>query len=168
MPNTVSTDESNVDASLEMAEALVRARRKFTHDQQTLGMDTVLYGAKAEAPVEKGALLLGIGTGGHDDFGHLSDPTRPEQAREREKAVVSDSPIGVGDDINIYDQAFQEKVESIRRTKSIKHGDTKTKLYLTKLVVDARAVDGEAIPPPTEDFDARPEGWQKEQPKEIN
>ncbi|KAK0722971.1 kinase-like domain-containing protein [Lasiosphaeria miniovina] len=72
-------------------------------------------------------LLLGIGTGGMDDF-----------SREAPEAdIISDSPTVV--DFNIYDQAFEAEVDRIKRSSSLRRGggDNSRKgtgtLYHTKL-----------------------------------
>jgi len=67
-----------------------------------------------------GTLLLGIGTGGIDDFG--ADQTAPDD-------VVSDSPTAV--DFSIYDCAFKEEVDRIKRSSSRKRGPVGA-VYLTR------------------------------------
>ncbi|KAH6636166.1 kinase-like domain-containing protein [Chaetomium tenue] len=53
--------------------------------------------------------LLGIGTGGIDDFPGADDAPHPAD-------IVSDSPTVV--DFNVYDRAFEEEIERIRRSTS--------------------------------------------------
>jgi len=68
----------------------------------------------------KPVLHLGIGTGGIDDFS--SDPQPPAD-------FVSDSPTAV--DFDVYDRAFDDEVERIKRSTSRKgHGG---ELYHTRL-----------------------------------
>jgi len=66
-------------------------------------------------------LLLGIGTGGIDSFGAESLPFD----------VVSDSPTAV--DFNIYDRAFREEVDRIKRSTSRKGSRGGGRVYHTKL-----------------------------------
>jgi len=65
-------------------------------------------------------LLLGIGTGGMDDFG--AEPVTHD--------IVSDSPTAV--DFNIYDQAFSDEVDRIKRSTSRK-GSKGSKVYHNRL-----------------------------------
>jgi [calcium/calmodulin-dependent protein kinase] kinase len=66
-------------------------------------------------------LLLGIGTGGIDSF-----DAEPEQLD-----VVSDSPTAA--DFNIYDRAFREEVDRIKRSTSRKGSRSSGKVYPTRL-----------------------------------
>lgn len=60
--------------------------------------------------------LLGIGTGGRDNFASGS---------EGEPASVADSPTAV--DFNVYDRAYEEEIERIRRA-----GGQEPSLYMTR------------------------------------
>jgi calcium/calmodulin-dependent protein kinase kinase 2 len=51
-------------------------------------------------------MFLGIGAGGHDDFGNAT----------REQGIVADSPTAV--DFNVYDRAFEAEVDRIKRSSS--------------------------------------------------
>lgn len=66
-----------------------------------------------------GTLLLGIGTGDIDDFG--ADPIPGD--------IVSDSPTAV--DFNIYDCAYKEEIDRIKRSSSRKRGPAGA-VYLTR------------------------------------
>jgi calcium/calmodulin-dependent protein kinase kinase 2 len=66
-------------------------------------------------------LLLGIGTGSIDSFDAELAPFN----------VVSDSPTAV--DFNIYDRAFRDEVDRIKRSTSRKGSRHSGKVYLTKL-----------------------------------
>ena len=97
----------------------------------------------AQDPTDKPPMVLGIGTGGHDDFsspprkGSIASNTSaaaaptdvaPDEAGE-EAYVVSDSPTGI--DFDIYDRAFEAEVKRIRSQKTTR-GRART--YLTRLV----------------------------------
>ena len=104
-------------------------------------------GAKGHAqdPTDKPPLLLGIGTGGQDDFSQsrkssiastasaaaaAGAPREGAQDEPEEDAyVVSDSPTGI--DFDIYDHAFEAEMKRIRSQKTTK-GRART--YLTRLV----------------------------------
>ncbi|KAG7290917.1 hypothetical protein NEMBOFW57_000922 [Staphylotrichum longicolle] len=67
-------------------------------------------------------LLLGIGTGGIDDFSHSHSHPHDRDDHDGAPAadIVSDSPTVV--DFNVYDRAFTEEVERIKRSTSRKGG----------------------------------------------
>ncbi|KAK5663965.1 hypothetical protein OQA88_177 [Cercophora sp. LCS_1] len=71
-------------------------------------------------PDRSGTLHLGIGTGGMDDFGREQLPAD----------VVSESPTAV--DFNIYNRAFTEEVERIKRSNSRKRGSGAGTVYHTR------------------------------------
>lgn len=71
-------------------------------------------------PDRNGTLHLGIGTGGMDDFG-----TEPLPAD-----IVSESPTAV--DFNIYQCAFTDEVERIKRSSSRKRGSGAGTVYHTR------------------------------------
>jgi len=81
----------------------------------------VIGGKFRESNERSGTLHLGIGTGGMDDFG-----TQPTPAD-----TVSESPTAV--DFNIYDLAFRDEVDRIKRSSSLKKGSRNGTMYLTKL-----------------------------------
>ncbi|KAI0901938.1 Pkinase-domain-containing protein [Annulohypoxylon nitens] len=136
--STISTDSTAVPETppqptrqksiAEEAAELIKQRRAFlasqkhaaTHPPMPLG-----EGEKGHAqdPTEKTPLFLGIGTGGHDDFGSSEPPTD----------IVSDSPTGI--DFDVYDRAFETEIKRIRSDK--KKGRAKT--YLTRLVGEQEA-----------------------------
>ncbi|CAK7201270.1 hypothetical protein SEUCBS139899_003973 [Sporothrix eucalyptigena] len=68
---------------------------------------------------DRPTLLLGIGTGGGDDFGAVDLRQEPE-------GIVSESPTAV--EFDVYDRAFQSEVERIRS-----QGSNPT-VYLTKVL----------------------------------
>jgi [calcium/calmodulin-dependent protein kinase] kinase len=93
LTNTKSTDEH--------VEEVLRQRQQFrssTEPPHTRG--------HAHDPTDTEPLLLGIGAGGHDDFGHA----------KRASDIVSDSPTAV--DYNVYDRAFEAEVDRIKRSSS--------------------------------------------------
>ncbi|KAK0622933.1 kinase-like domain-containing protein [Immersiella caudata] len=75
----------------------------------------------APLPERSETLLLGIGTGGIDSFDAGSVPLD----------VVSDSPTAA--DFNIYDRAFSEEVDRIKRSTSRKGSRSSGRVYLTRL-----------------------------------
>lgn len=87
----------------------------------------------ARDPTDVEPLLLGIGTGGRDDFSTVEVEKTPGD-------IVSDSPTAV--DFNVYDRAFEAEVEKIKTTSSTRRGGTSNRmrgggggtgtLYLTK------------------------------------
>jgi calcium/calmodulin-dependent protein kinase kinase 2 len=93
-------------------------------------------------------LLLGIGTGGMDDFG--AEPVTHD--------IVSDSPTAV--DFNIYDQAFSDEVDRIKRSTSRK-GSKGSKVYHNRLNershhADAALTEGPPLQAGDLDGDATP------------
>ncbi|KAI8966216.1 Pkinase-domain-containing protein [Daldinia sp. FL1419] len=107
----------------EEAAELVRQRRAFlaaqkhasTHPRASPGVEDKGH---AHDLTDRAPLILGIGTGGHDEF----------TASETPVDIVSDSPTGI--DFDIYDRAFETEIKRIRSDR--KKGRART--YLTKLV----------------------------------
>ncbi|KAK1756096.1 kinase-like domain-containing protein [Echria macrotheca] len=82
----------------------------------------VINSEKYREPNERSDTLhLGIGTGGMDDFG----------TRTAQSDTVSESPTAV--DFNIYDLAFRDEVDRIKRSSSRKRGSRNGTVFLTKL-----------------------------------
>ncbi|KAJ8127290.1 hypothetical protein O1611_g6346 [Lasiodiplodia mahajangana] len=77
-------------------------------------------GTRTPDASEKGALFLGIGTGGEDEFSTTNPPND----------IVSESPTGI--DVDIYDRAFEAEMERIRSNTKKKGSRT----YMTKLLGD--------------------------------
>lgn len=117
------TQPSRQKSIAEEAAELIRQRRAFLASQQHASTHPPASGGVGEKGhahdlTDKTPLLLGIGTGGHDDFAG-SDPPAD---------VVSDSPTGI--EFDIYDRAFETEIKRIRSDK--KKGRART--YLTRLV----------------------------------
>ncbi|KAI0841701.1 Pkinase-domain-containing protein [Hypoxylon sp. FL0890] len=107
----------------EEAAELVKQRRAYLAAQQHAATHPPVspgVGERGHAHdlTDKTPLFLGIGTGGHDEFGDSEPPTD----------VVSDSPTGI--DFDVYDRAFETEIKRIRSDR--KKGRAKT--YLTRLV----------------------------------
>ncbi|KAI0014203.1 Pkinase-domain-containing protein [Xylariaceae sp. FL0662B] len=107
----------------EEAAELVQQRRAYLASQNhplRQSQSSPAGGERGHAhdPTDKAPLLLGIGTGGRDDF------VTPEPPAD----VVSDSPTGI--DFDVYDEAFATEIKRIRSDKK----KERAKTYLTRLV----------------------------------
>jgi calcium/calmodulin-dependent protein kinase kinase 2 len=101
------------------AARLVEERKEFLR-QQSLR-------AEGAAPTpESEPLILGIGTGGHDDFSRRGPPAD----------VVSDSPTAV--DFNVYDTAYESEVRRIQSQR-----EQSTTVFLTKLLQESGKGDSD-------------------------
>lgn len=145
----------------EEAAELIEQRKAFIASAAAAADDHPLrlhhpHAATAPVPGERGhahdltdrpPLLLGIGTGGRDDFlaintSNSSDPGAANTSTSgdgegggeggggAETYVVSDSPTGI--DFDVYDRAFEAEVKRIRSQKHHHRGRART--YLTRLV----------------------------------
>jgi calcium/calmodulin-dependent protein kinase kinase 2 len=85
----------------EHVEELLRQREQFRGSTESLHEK-----GHAHEVTDTEPLFLGIGAGGHDDFGSAT----------REAGIVSDSPTAV--DFNVYDRAFEQEVDRIKRSSS--------------------------------------------------
>ncbi|KAI1384687.1 Pkinase-domain-containing protein [Hypoxylon trugodes] len=105
----------------EEAAELVKQRRAYLAAQHASTHPPAFpeTGEKGHAHdlTDKPTLLLGIGTGGHDDFAS-SEPAD----------VVSDSPTGI--DFDVYDRAFETEIKRIRSDRK----KNRARTYLTKHV----------------------------------
>lgn len=126
LPPRQPTDPEKSTA--EHAAAVLRERERF------FSGDPSHERGHAHDPTDVEPLFLGIGAGGHDDFGHghpghahVNEPARDE--------VVSDSPTAV--DFDVYDRAFEAEVDRIRRSGS-RRKRTGT-MYLTRHVGEKEA-----------------------------
>ncbi|KAJ9152011.1 CAMKK/META protein kinase [Pleurostoma richardsiae] len=106
-----NVDEETSKSNAEQAQRLLEQRRRLLHHTST--STSTSSRASSRGSGERGhahdltdlePLYLGIGTGGGDDF------ATPEPAVSD---VVSDSPTAV--DFNVYDRAYEDEVERIRR-----------------------------------------------------
>ncbi|KAK0630703.1 kinase-like domain-containing protein [Bombardia bombarda] len=135
-----STDD-HASRIIKERENFLRTTRRGTSTSTDTVADNVaaagLHGkGHAHDPTDMGPPLhLGIGTGGNDDEFEFSSGGKKPPAE-----YVSDSPTAV--DFNIYDRAFDDEVERIKRSSSTRKsgsgssrggGDAGTLLYLTKL-----------------------------------
>ncbi|KAL2128060.1 hypothetical protein VTI74DRAFT_9776 [Chaetomium olivicolor] len=131
-PTAVDPDHPHPpDSTAEFAARVLRERQEFLASGGKASIDQLLLQAHQDlgpslSPTSASSstsgasqhgqptLLLGIGTGGIDDFttaGEHADPAA---------GVVSDSPSVV--DFNVYDRAFEQELERIRRSSSRKGG----------------------------------------------
>lgn len=99
------------DDNAERAAQLLQERER--HLKSTKGSMSL------DGAMERTGPLLGIGTGGNDDF---ADASRPA-------GIVSDSPTAV--DFDVYDRAFEAEVDRIKRSTSRKGRNGGT-LYPTR------------------------------------
>lgn len=132
-PGGVTDEEKTKKAAAEHAAHIISERERFlkasstaaataTHSrQQSLGEKGHAHDVTdIEAP------FLGIGNGDQDEFASGDIPTAD---------VLSDSPTAVH--FNVYDKAFEEEVDRIKRSTSRK-GRRSTTLYLTRHLRDEK------------------------------
>ena len=165
--STKNTDSSSSPSTnqqkstAEEAAKLVEQRKAFMasladHPSDPNATSTPVLGigggdkGHAQDPTDKPPLLLGIGTGGQDDFlpsrkSSVASTTSAAAAAaaasaagaaaqdepEEDAYVVSDSPTGI--DFDIYDHAFEAEMKRIRSQKSTR-GGRGARTYLTRLV----------------------------------
>jgi len=111
-PKEESTEEHIAKILKQRAEFLKSAGGKLKR-----GLAPILPTPSAE---RSDSLHLGIGTGGIESFGPEAEPMD----------VVSDSPTTA--DFNIYERAFSEEVDRIKRSTSRKGSRSSGKVYPTK------------------------------------
>jgi [calcium/calmodulin-dependent protein kinase] kinase len=125
MDATGGTDQASViageeDSAASYAARLVAERQRFERMMQaTPTHESMGDKGQGQDPTETKPLLLGIGTGGQDDFS--------ASMHAESSGVVSDSPTAV--DFNVYDRAFEAEVEKIKRSSSRRGTGS---MYLTK------------------------------------
>lgn len=166
--STKNTDSSSSPSTnqqkstAEEAAKLVEQRKAFMasladHPSDPNATSTPVLGVAggdkghAQDPTDKPPLLLGIGTGGQDDFlpsrkSSVASTTSAAAAAaaaasaagaaaqdepEEDAYVVSDSPTGI--DFDIYDHAFEAEMKRIRSQKTTR-GGRGARTYLTRLV----------------------------------
>ncbi|KAL2270376.1 hypothetical protein VTJ83DRAFT_2560 [Remersonia thermophila] len=109
---------ANAESTAECAARVVLERQKFLASRNQAALAQLLSAAGSPAsdlaiplppPSPRPAVLLGIGTGGIDDFSTAPDELPPAN-------VVSDSPTAV--DFNVYSMAYEAELERIKRTSS--------------------------------------------------
>lgn len=132
-PNTgepwsgVSNDEKAKMAAENVAR-IIKERERFLKGSPSGPQKLVGEKGHAHDPTDEEPPFLGIGTGEQDAFASGDIPTAD---------VMSDSPTAVH--FNVYDRAFEEEVNKIKRSTSRKgRQGTSTTLYLTKHVRDEK------------------------------
>lgn len=122
------TGEEKAKAAADRATDIIHERKRFlnssTDRQQSVGEK-----GHAHAVTEVDPPFLGIGRGGRDDFPSGDLPPA---------SVLSDSPTAVH--FNVYDRAFEEEVDKIKRSTSRKGRSQGrgTTIYLTKHLRDEK------------------------------
>jgi [calcium/calmodulin-dependent protein kinase] kinase len=118
------TEPARQKSVAEQAAELVEQRKAFLQSDSSFGgtgsEQEARVGTQTSNSTEKQTLLLGIGTGGRDEF----------STTEPSAHTVSESPTGI--DFDVYDRAFATEIKRIRSD----HKRNPTKTYLTKLVGD--------------------------------
>lgn len=129
-PSGVTGEEKTKKAAADHAAHIIRERERFLKASSTATTATT---SRQQSLGEKGHAhdvtdvelpFLGIGTGDHDAFASGDMSTAD---------VLSDSPTAV--QFDVYDQAFEEAVDKIKRSTSRK-GRQGTTLYLTRHLRD--------------------------------
>ncbi|KAI3337180.1 Pkinase-domain-containing protein [Xylariaceae sp. AK1471] len=116
-----STEPARQKSVAEEAAELIEQRKAYLRSGSTLGVAGSEQEARGDTQTPDSTEkppLLGIGTGGRDEFS-TSEPSAH---------TVSESPIGI--DFDVYDRAFETEVKRIRSDRK-KH---RTRTYMTKLV----------------------------------
>ncbi|KAL1835894.1 hypothetical protein VTJ49DRAFT_5906 [Mycothermus thermophilus] len=114
------TAASNAESTAEFAARVVLERQKFLASRSQANLAQLLAAPDSlstspiiplppPSPSPRPAVLLGIGTGGIDDFSTAPNELPPAD-------IVSDSPTAV--DFNVYEMAYDAEVERIKRTSS--------------------------------------------------
>jgi [calcium/calmodulin-dependent protein kinase] kinase len=121
-------DEEKAKTAADHAAHIIKERQRFLRDSSTVRQQSVGEKGHAHDPTDVEPPFLGIGTGDHDAFASGDIPTAE---------VLSDSPTAVH--FNVYDRAFEEEVDKIKRSTSRKgRQGTGTTLYLTKHLRDEK------------------------------
>ncbi|KAK4239972.1 kinase-like domain-containing protein [Achaetomium macrosporum] len=105
------------ESTAEFAARVLRERQEFLANGGRASFDQLPPSADPSAAAtgqeqQQPPPLLGIGTGGIDDFSSIDQPPAAD--------IVSDSPTVV--EFNVYDRAFEAEVERIKRSTSRRAG----------------------------------------------
>ncbi|OIW33417.1 Pkinase-domain-containing protein [Coniochaeta ligniaria NRRL 30616] len=123
-----SISRSKAKTAADHAAHIVRERERFLKASPSGRQQSVGEKGHAHDPTDVDPPFLGIGTGEQDAFASGDVPTAD---------VLSDSPTAVH--FNVYDRAFEEEVDKIKRSTSRKgRQGTGTTLYLTKHLRDEK------------------------------
>jgi calcium/calmodulin-dependent protein kinase kinase 2 len=120
-PHTTNVAEPPRQRSVaEEAAELVEQRRAYLRSGLSLGshVSKPAEGDRALDSAGEEPLILGIGTGGRDEF----------STDEPSAITVSDSPTGI--DFDVYDHAFESEIKRIRSDRK----KNRARTYMTKLV----------------------------------